>query len=94
MAINGDRPEQTDLVPRFSMNSGGEELPLVPEDGPEVAPVPLHERWYFWAGAGAVVAAGAAAAYVLINGRGLSPSEVCQGRPCPAINYPPAIVGF
>ncbi|MGA9523786.1 MAG: PEGA domain-containing protein [Myxococcaceae bacterium] len=94
-AVNGDRPEQTDLVPRFSLNDGSADLPLEPDPAPVVEAVPLHQRWYVWAGAGAVVAAGASVAYLLIRGNsGLPPSQVCLPSACDAVLNPPAIVGF
>jgi tetratricopeptide (TPR) repeat protein len=52
-----------------------EPLPVVPAPAPvadlsatSAEPAPLHRRWYFWAGVGAVVVAGVATAVLLSSG--------------------------
>ena len=83
LKILTDRPEQADLSPRLSYEDDSDELPLG-DDEPAVEPVPLHQRWYVWTGAGAVVATGVAfGVKALIDGqkRRLTPPEVCAPSP-------------
>ncbi len=83
MAVNGDRPERPDLAPRLVYEDGSDELPP-PGLEPELEAVPLHQRWYVWAGAGAVVATGVAfGVKALIDKRPISQDEVCQ--PCAGV---------
>lgn len=57
-----DRPSGTDLTPRPELSDRS----LTEGPGPEVSKgAPIYERWYFWAGVAAVVAAGATTAVLL-----------------------------
>lgn len=60
--------------------------PLTPEP-PAVASTPLTQRWYFWAGVGAVVVA--AAVGTVVATQPLDSSKVCGGH-CDGVINPPA----
>ena len=76
---------------------------LTPSQGPEVSPAftprpevvassapTVFQRWYFWAGVGAVATAAVVGTVVATQpAAGLSPDQVCGG-PCDAVINPPA----
>jgi len=77
-----DRPEVVDLTPvdRPADNA----LSMRAEASP-----PIYQRWYFWTGAAAVVAAGVVTAVVVSHGNGgLSPAQVCGGTCSYVLNGP------
>lgn len=88
-----DRPARTDLT--LDDDEGDEEIgpvSLVAESTPEVsAPPAWYQRWYVWAGAGAVVAGAVATGMVVANsGPDLSRNggaAVCNG-PCAGVLIP------
>jgi hypothetical protein len=79
---------------------------LTPSQGTEPSPIltarpdvvtssepTVFQRWYFWAGVGAVATAAVVGTVVATQpGAGLSPDQVCGG-PCDAVINPPAGAG-
>jgi hypothetical protein len=79
-----DEPRAPVLTP----SAVAEPSPLVPKSA-EVAPSkPLTQRWYFWAGVGAVVAAAAVGTVVATSSQPLDPNAVCGGVCDGVINRP------
>ncbi|MET0403111.1 MAG: PEGA domain-containing protein [Cystobacter sp.] len=78
-----DEPRNPVLTP----TSPVETSPLLPEPTPVVTSKPLTQRWYFWAGVGAAVAA-VAVGTVVATSQPLSPSTVCDGTCDGVINAP------
>jgi|CXWL01.1.fsa_nt_gi hypothetical protein len=65
-----DRPSDNELTPRPALSDPS----VTPGPGPDVSQgAPLHERWYFWAGVAAVVAAGATTAVLMTRPQGGAP---------------------
>lgn len=92
LASKGDRPERgVDLSPSFT--EGSPDDPFSP--GAQVSAEPSwYQRWYVWAGVGAVVAAGVAGAVVANqNAAALPPEKVCGGQ-CGAVINAPGIARF
>ena len=86
VASNADRPEQTQLLPSSDAVEGAD---LAITSPGRVESDAWYQRWYVWAGVGAVAAAAVGSAVVVNNNaanRRLSPEEVCDldpgdGRP-------------
>ena len=76
---SADEPRVPKLVPNPEPLTPS---PLAPEPTAVASSRPLTQRWYFWAGVGAVVVAAAAGTYVATQP--LDPNEVC-GTPCDSV---------
>jgi hypothetical protein len=82
-AVASDQPRAPNLTPRVS-----EPSPLTQEPPTVAASTPLTQRWYFWAGVGAVVTAAAVGTVVATQPQPLNPSTVCGGQCDAVINSP------
>lgn len=80
VASNADRPENTRLVPDMATSTDVGGLTTTEES---VEQPEWYQRWYVWAGAGAVAVAAVSSAVVVNNNanRRLSPEEVCDVDP-------------
>ena len=83
VAVASDQPRAPNLTPRVS-----EPSPLTQEPPTVAASTPLTQRWYFWAGVGAVVTAAAVGTVVATQPQPLNPSTVCGGQCDVVINSP------
>jgi hypothetical protein len=83
VAVASDQPRAPNLTPRVT-----EPSPLTQEPPTVAASTPLTQRWYFWAGVGAVVTAAAVGTVVATQPQPLNPSTVCGGQCDAVINSP------
>lgn len=80
VASSADRPERTNLVP--DEGARGDDIGLGTSTTTSKVE-PWYQRWYVWAGVGAVAVAAATSAVVVSNNnnRGLTAAEVCDLDP-------------
>lgn len=94
---SADRPTAPVLTPKASLMQDDAAVALGTETRDEVKSTPLTSRWYFWAGVGAVVAAGVVGTVVMTQdaqGKPLTLTDVCGPGGCDgAINAPTAASG-
>lgn len=84
---SADEPRQAHLTPSATASASPSPLthqtPSVSSDS-----TPLTQRWYFWAGVGAVVTAAAVGTVVATSSQPLDPNKVCGGTCDGVINRP------
>lgn len=94
---SADRPTAPVLTPKASLRPDDAAVALGTDTRDEVKSTPLTSRWYFWAGVGAVVAAGVVGTVVMTQdgpGKPLTLDDVCGPGGCDgSINAPTAASG-
>lgn len=85
-----ERPKSLEPKPTAPNGNAGMSSAVVEREKDEGGGTPFYGQWYFWAGTGAVAAAGAGAAVWATQ-----PKNPCGDRPCDAcINAPPTLQQF
>jgi hypothetical protein len=85
--VSADRPVQATLTPEVTP------VPAPPiEVKKEPTQTPLYQRWYFWAGVGAVLAAAAAGTAIAVSSANAQPTklgekEICGGKCDACVNF-------
>lgn len=72
-----DRPVQATLTPEVAPMAAP---PIEVKKGP--AETPIYQRWYFWAGVGAVVVAAAAGTAIAVTSANAQPAKLTEDQIC------------